>query len=136
LARRSFAFVEEFGARPEEVARSTDVVIVYVLEELTFEIELDWREGAAFVLVCRTIDSARPAGYSMHGGVRVRRQLPDAMSAAGLDGEEAMQRLREVMKASGPDAMAAQLGVYGDLLEGCVDILLSKARVIYPEDRV
>lgn len=135
MARRCFGFLEELGARPEEAARSTDVVIVYVLEELTFEIELDWCEGAAFVLVCRTIDSARPAGYTMFHGVRVRMQLADAMSAACLDGEGAVRQLRAVMKVGGPDAMAAQLSVYGELLKDCVDTLLSEARAIYPEDR-
>lgn len=133
LARRSFAFLEELGSQTDEVARSWDVVIIHVLEELTFEIELDWRDGAVFVLVCRTIGSTRPPGYYMHDGVRVRRHLPDAMSTAGLDGEAATLRLREVLNPSGPDAMAAQLGVYRELLEGCVATLLSQARVIYPD---
>jgi hypothetical protein len=91
-------------------------VVAYVLPDACFEVELDWREMAAFGLVCRTVDAGRPGGYYMLEGQRVRVHLLDALQAVGLIDEHEAARLRRMNRASGPQAMAHQVASLCDLL--------------------
>jgi hypothetical protein len=48
-----------------------------------YEVEIDCREGAVFLLVCRSIDGRRPPGYYMHDGRRTRAHLADVLDTGG-----------------------------------------------------
>ena len=109
-ARRRFEFLEsEFGARPEADDPDTPSVLAWVMEPNSFELELDWREQAAFLLVARTEGGRRPDGYYMNDGHRVRIHLAEVLG----DPPE----LRAVVRRSGPEAMREQIDSYASLLE-------------------
>jgi hypothetical protein len=109
-ARRRLEFLEnEFGARPEADDPDTPSVLAWVTEPNSFELELDWREQAAFLLVARTQGGRRPDGYYLHDGRRIRIHLSEVLG----DPPE----LRAVVRRSGPEAMREQIDSYASLLE-------------------
>ncbi len=55
-----------------------------LLHDLFVEVELDQREGSAHVLVGPLRGGARPRGYYLDEGTRVRWHLGDALELAGL----------------------------------------------------
>ena len=55
--------------------RGGTVLVVFAGGGMFVEVELVFREGAVFVLVGCTVDGARPGGYYMCDGVRVRWHL-------------------------------------------------------------
>ena len=63
---------------------SLQSTLAYVLPDACFEIEFDWREEAAFVLVCRRTPEGRRPGYYTHGGLTMRVHLAEALERTGL----------------------------------------------------
>lgn len=106
----------DFGFRLEVEDGAAQTVMAYVGDRYTLELELDWRERAAFLLVARTENGQRPPGYYVHAGRRVRTHL-----TAVLDGGDAEDRLladvlRAAVKDSGQAAMERQIGRYAAAL--------------------
>jgi hypothetical protein len=123
-ARGAFEFLGRAGGRPVAVDdRSTATTLVYVLDPVTVEVELDWQEAAAFLLLGRTVAGKRPPGYYMHDGKRMRVHLAEVLGAGTQEDRAAAQRLRQVTKLSGPDAMRAQLQEYAEALHRLLDRL-------------
>ena len=131
--RKAYSFLEAKGARVEVDDGAERSVLAYVLPTATFEVEYDWQEQAVLLLVCRTIENARPGGYYMLAGQRVRYQLLQALERAGLLDEPLRARLRSGMRRSGADAIGDQLLLSSDVLEECVDVLLERYDRVFPE---
>lgn len=91
-------------------------VRAYVGERLTIEVELDWREGSAFILICRTVRGGRPPGYYVHEGQRVRLHLAEALQRFGDRYAADITALRAATSRTGPDAMIEQVGLGADVL--------------------
>jgi hypothetical protein len=130
-ARGLFAFLEERGASVEEEESSDMTVIAYIDDQATFEVELDWLEGAAFLLVARTIAGHRPPGYYVSEGRRVRVHLIEALRKAGLLDAPMERRLKDVMKDSGEDGMSSQLKVLAAELRNNLEQLLGRIAVVF-----
>lgn len=134
LAREEFRFLEsDRGLRFEAENRSDRTVLAYVGEQATFEVEMDWRERAAFLLVCRTVAGGRPPGYYAHDGRRVRVHLVQALELAGVSDPQATADLRSATRRSGSAAMESQLRLSASTLRGSIDDLLAGARVLFPD---
>ena len=125
-AREVFAFLEERGAKVVVEDEGWFTTLVYLLVNGSFEIELDWREQATFVLVCRGTRFERTSGYYLSEGRRDRRHLEEALSLAGLVNPPLHAELRASLRGSGPDAMHGQLRLYGSALEPTVDQLIDR----------
>lgn len=124
-ARKSFHFLEERDATVTEDHQGTESTIAYFLPAASFEIELDWREQATFVLVCRaTAGFKRAPGHYLYEGQRMRVHMADALGRLGLMDPDLRQRLRSAMRKSGPEAMHAQIEIQGLVLEATIDQLL------------
>ena len=118
-ARSAFGFLEHAGGRSVEVDDGAwRTVLAYTVGSITIEVELDWREGAVFVLVCRTVNGRRPPGYYMHDGRRMRVQLTDVLDGGNEQDRAAARRLRDVVHRSGADAMRAQVLEYSAVMRG------------------
>ncbi|WP_432945996.1 hypothetical protein ACQPXM_07055 [Kribbella sp. CA-253562] len=91
--------------------------LVYPLGETFAELELDWREQAAFVLVGRCRDGEIPDGYYVDSyGTVVRHHLAGVLEHGDLADRAAAARIREVVKLSGPEAMARQIDTFSEVL--------------------
>jgi hypothetical protein len=130
-ARSLFRFLEEGDASVEVVHRGDRTVIAYIDDPATFEVELDWLERAAFVLVGRTVDGHRPPGYYVSEGKRVRVQLIEALRKPRLLNSTMERQLKDVMRAAGEDAMRAQLRVLATELRNNLERLLGRIAVVF-----
>ncbi len=91
--------------------------LVYPLGETFVELELDWREQAAFVLVGWCRDGEIPDGYYVDSSGTVARHHFGAVLERGEQTDRAAEaRLRKAIKASGPEAMARQIHTYAEVL--------------------
>jgi len=88
-----------------------------VLPEVFVEIELDWQEGAAFVLVGQPVDAQRPDGYYVDSAGRKVRWHLGAVLEEGGHTERALS-LKRLVKKSGPAAMLEQVDAYAAELLG------------------
>lgn len=129
---RAFAFLEEKGARLEIDDGADRSTLVYVLPKATVEVEYDWREQAVFVLMCRTIDGARPGGYYMLGGQRVRVHLLQALEGTGLADEAVRASLRSATRRSGLAAMAEELARFSVVLAERFDAVVGRYDRVFP----
>jgi hypothetical protein len=130
-SRSLFSFLEERGASVEVEHHGDQTVIAYIDDPATFEVELDWLERAAFVLVGRTVEGHRPPGYYVSEGKRTRVQLIEALRKAGLLTPSLEQQLKEVMRASGEDAMRIQLKVLATELRNNLEPLLGRMGAVF-----
>jgi hypothetical protein len=126
FARDALGFLADAaGAKLEVKDGASQTVLAYVVGPLTYEVELDWRERVAVLLVCRTIDGHRPPGYYTHGGERVRVHLAQALSSGDEDDRRAAERLRSAPRGSGGDAMKTQIMRLASALRDAIDHLPS-----------
>jgi hypothetical protein len=134
LARAELQFLErERGFRPEVVEEPRRDVLAYVGERETFELELDWHEQAAFLLVCLTVDGRRPPGYYVHEGRRVRLQLVEALTLANAtDAAGTAAELRAATRRSGVAAMEEQVRLAASALRSSLDKLLDARSALFP----
>ena len=125
-ARVLFGFLEEKGARVLVVPRSGQTIVAYISDPLTFEVELDWRDRAAYLLVARTVGGHRPPGYYMHAGNRMRLHLIEALRRSKSLNAATETRLKEAMSSSGERAMLTQLRLFSnELRENLKPLLVS-----------
>ena len=123
-ARKWLQLLEGRGATVTEDHHGTYSVIAYYLPAASFEVELDWREQAAFVLVCRaTTGYKRAPGYYMDEGRLMRVHIADALGRLGLMEPGLRRRLQSTIRTSGPEAMHAQLQTQGSVLAAKIDQL-------------
>ncbi len=110
-AESAFGFLrDEHGAKFRAERQSHRTVLAYVLPAIFFEVELDWREAAVFLLLGRTIEGRRPKGYYVdESGRKVRWHLVAVLDRDGPVCRAIAADLRRVARGSGPDAMAAQI---------------------------
>ena len=131
--KRAFSFLVAKGARVEVDDGAERSVLAYVLPRATFEVEYDWHEQAVFLLVCRTIEGARPGGYYMFARQRVRVHLLQALESAGLADEPLRAELRGATRRSGAAAMADQLAVLSAVLAGHFDAVIERYDRVFQE---
>lgn len=132
-ARKGFRFlVDEAGCRLTMIDGGWQTVLAYVGDPITFEVELDWREGAAFLLVCRTVDGQRPPGYYSHHGRRMRVHFVETLDPTRADDQTAASELRGLAGSSGPAAMRAQLRLFASALRPRIDRLRSSFTNLFP----
>lgn len=133
LARSRFSFLErDRGFRTQVDDRAQRTVLAYVGEPATFEVELDWREQAVFLLVCRTIDGRRPPGYYVHEGRVVRTHLAQALDTGAQRGRQMAAELRKATRRSGTAAMESQIAAAATALHDSLDDLLADFDRILP----
>ena len=142
-ARERLAFLEQ---RPECRVETEDAglltTIAYVLNDLTFELHLDWRDMVATLMVGRTMGGQRPPGYLVHLGVRVRYHLrdllpvtarassPDAAPAAGhRRTARAKAAARSMDSSELADRMNEQIAVMAATLAKSFDEVCANARL-------
>jgi hypothetical protein len=130
-ARTLFNFLEEGGASVEVEHRGDKTIIAYVGDPATIEVELDWLESAAFLLVGRTVAGHRPPGYYLSKGKRVRVHLIEALRKAGLLEPPMEKRLKDVMRGSGEGAMLVQLEVLASELRNNLEPLLGRIAAVF-----
>lgn len=129
--RTLFSFLEEKGARVVVEPRSGQTTVAYISDPLTFEVELDWRETAAFLLVARTTEKRRPPGYYVHGGKRMRVHLMEALRRSNSLRPETEKRLKDAMGGSGEQAMLKQLRLFSDELHENLKPLLARSASLF-----
>jgi hypothetical protein len=133
-AQSDFAFLEDVAARPVEVEdEAWCTVLAYPIGTITVEVELDWRERCAFVLVCRTVDRRRPPGYYMHDGRRMRVHLAQALDGGDEQDRAAARLLRSATSGSGPEAMATQLHSSSSILRERIGKLENRFEELFPD---
>jgi hypothetical protein len=78
--RSAFGFLDPPVSKRAEIQRgSFAVTVAYLMEPITIEVHVDWRESAVEVLLCRTVDGGRPPGWYAHAGRRMRVLLHVAL---------------------------------------------------------
>jgi len=119
-AKGAMAFlVADFGFSTEITGETSRTVLAYMLPTLFFEIELDWRENSAFLLVGLMQDGRRPDGYYVDSaGRKVRWHLATVLSECREDPtlNEAFVSIRSVANGSGAAAMTKQIEVFAKCL--------------------
>ena len=130
--KRAFAFLEKKDARVDVDDGAERSVLVYVLPRATVEVEYDWHEQAVFLLMCRTIEGARPGGYYVLAGQRVRVHLLEALESTGLVDESLRASLRSATRRSGAAAMADQLAVFSAALAERFDAIVERYDRVFP----
>lgn len=121
-AQEAFGFLKGVAGRSVEIEnQSSRTVLAYTVGSITVEVELDWQEWSAFLLLCRTVDGRRPPGYYMHEGKRMRVHLAQVLADGTEQDKAAATRLRNVTRQSGPDAMRAQVQEFSETLRSVVD---------------
>ncbi|SCF18741.1 hypothetical protein GA0074695_4143 [Micromonospora viridifaciens] len=124
-AATEFRFlVTDAGASVAREPDASRTVLAYLMAEAFVEVELDWQEGAVFVLVARAVDGGRPGGYYVdHRGRKVRWHLVRAVDHSSRPGAaDVAADLRRVTRGSGRDAMVGQ-----------IDALAAALRQVLPE---
>jgi hypothetical protein len=133
--RTLFSFLEGKGRRVLVEPRTGQTTVAYISDPLTFEVELDWRERAAFLLVAQTIGGHRPPGYYVHLDKRVRLHLMDALRRSNSLSAKTEKRLKEVMSGSGEQAMLTQVRLFSDELRKNLKPLLASTATLFTEER-
>ena len=100
---------------------------------MNVEVELDWREGAVFTLVCRATQSRQTPGYYTDQGRRVRIHLGEALSIAVPEDHLQVEELRKAMAKSGLQVMSEQIEGQARALEGHLDELLRRVPDLFPQ---
>ena len=116
---RAFDFLtDREGARETIEDEGSRTVIAFVAGEVFVEVELDWRERAAFTLVGMTVDGRRPGGYHVdEHGRKVRWHLVEAVHGSDDSGAPELEsRLRSVVRRSGREAMMSQVDVSAEVV--------------------
>jgi hypothetical protein len=118
-ARQALQFlVSDHGFTSHVGREEYRTVLAYSSPNIFFEMELDWRERAAFLLVGRSRDGGRPDGYYMDSqGRRVRWHLAQILANCAeprLAGAAA--EIRCVANVSGPEAMSTQIETFAEWL--------------------
>lgn len=110
-AKEVFGSVVAGLVGPSQVERGLwSTRLPLVLSEAFVEVELDWREGAVFVLFGLLVDGRRPSGYYVDdAGQRVRWHLHEVLNEAGH--EQRVNKLRPPVKQLGAQAMLHQIDV-------------------------
>ena len=129
-SRTAFDYLEAMGANRSVVEEPAFTTVVYAFPKVFFELELDWTEEAAFLLVSRGPRLAGRGYYADHGKV-IRRHLVDALGRADLLTDDDRGRLRSSTRMSGPDAMMAQLKTYSLTLRRTVTELLVRYERVF-----
>ncbi|WP_162907670.1 hypothetical protein [Allorhizocola rhizosphaerae] len=134
-----FRFLEALeaqgGCRVEVDGGDPDrTVLAYIVGPLTFEVELDWQELCAFLLIARTVEGGRPPGYYMHEGKRMRVQFHDALTQTGYPDQARLAALRAATAGSGPQAMRHQISeLAGTLRESRQHLIAQRSRLFGDE---
>lgn len=117
FAQEAFGYLEDDRHHRLEISDAPwRTLLAYVGNPLTFEVELDWRDACAFVLVCRTVDGRRPPGYYMHEGRLIRIHLSEALVKGRSADHTTVDKLRHVTRGSGASAMKTQIVEYSAAL--------------------
>jgi hypothetical protein len=134
--RESFEFLESRLIQPvlldEDPFRT---VVAYVLDPLTIELELDWRDLIVTLLLCRTVDRGRPPGYYFHEGRPMRVHLALALDGGNQDDRSIAARLRKAVGKSGPEAMENQVREFSAAIRSIVERLPEFRDCLFPEER-
>jgi len=121
-ARKSFEFLEAAsGSRTKTDNNSARTVLAYTVGSITVEVQLDWHEGAALVLLCRTVDGKRPPGYYRHAGRLMRKYLALALDDGEPQDQVIAAELKAITRQSGPEAMRLQIDASSSAVRGIVD---------------
>jgi hypothetical protein len=123
LVLTAFRFLEDVeGCTPELEQGAGQSVVAFVGDPTTYEVEIDCREGAVFLLVCRSIDGRRPPGYYMHDGRRTRAHLAEVLDTGGELEKVGAAGLRKALHASGSAAMKAQIRMFAAALREVLEL--------------
>ena len=122
-ALSAFRFLVERGASAARLATSTATTLVYRWPTHSIEVELDWRERAAFVLL--TDDAAGSRGYYVDPatGHRRRMHMLTALEELGLVDRGFATKVRRAQRGTGASAMLDQIAMFSGLLGDQVDAL-------------
>ena len=119
---KEFAFLVEIDDDYSLICESQLTRLRFKLETVFVEVELDWREGAVFVLVGELVEGQVPDGYYVDSsGRKSRWHLGPVLENGGRDGSA--RRLRLVSKPSGQRAMLDQLVAFSEELRLSIDEL-------------
>jgi hypothetical protein len=118
LAETAFDFLDASVLHGKQRRDKSDMTILaYPLGATFVELELDWREQAAFVLVGWCRGGEIPDGYYVDSyGTVVRHHVGAVLERGEPADRAAAERLRKAIKGSGPEAMAQQIRAYSDVL--------------------
>jgi hypothetical protein len=124
--------VSEFGFTGQVVREANRTILAYILPPVFFELELDWHENAAFLLVGRSEDGSLPGGYYVdETGRKVRSHLASVLGrSSSVELRKASSALRSIQKESGADAMLAQIGTSARVLRGVVSDIPALVRAL------
>jgi hypothetical protein len=132
MADSAFSFLDETATRKARFVGTTTVV-AYVVGAITIELEFDWRERSAFLLVARTVSGERPPGYYTHNGVRMRRHLANVLADYGGPHEkELAAKLRTTQAKSGADAIVSQVSLFAGIVRATLPFIQDHATEIFP----
>lgn len=86
-AKQAFGFLDGFGGKLDSYDQESHrSLLAYLFPDPFLEVELDWREGAVFVLVGAPVNGRRPEGYYVSPrGDTVRWHLPGRLTPAPAD---------------------------------------------------
>lgn len=98
--------------------------IDYFKSGFAIEVELDWRDFIAFVLIVRLEDGHLPAGYYMSGGRKCRKHLAKVVQEQKWEAPAGPRFDRNLPKPANVDDLKKVLLSYKNQLSACVDKLI------------
>ncbi len=132
-AEDAFAFLETAGASLQTFSAPHWTTLAYCLPELTVEVNLDWREELAEVLVRKPGPDCPAEGYYVCRGQVIRHHLCEALALVGVSAAIGLCEGRDHPKTpQGAETIRLRLETDAGLLSSSVDRLIAGSEALFP----
>jgi hypothetical protein len=98
--------------------------IDFLFEDIAIEVELDWRDFAAFLLIVQLENGSLPNGYYVSNGKPSRKHISEVIREQHWHTTEGPRLDQRIPKYSNAPDMKAALQMYKEQLAGCIAELL------------
>jgi hypothetical protein len=133
LALEKFAFLKEYGFQNVSAVRKNFITTLrYLNNRIGIEVELDWRDLGAFVLIVNLEHGELPKGYYVSDGKVVRIHLQKVLAALGchLSNVNKKRSIRRPKDYS-TETIKKEVERQASLLKETVGLILNKQELIF-----
>jgi hypothetical protein len=139
-ARDAFAFLERYPNSRIDVddQRYLYKTFTYMLDQIAFEVNLDWYERTVDLHIVWTDDGVFPTRpYRVYEGRRVRMYFDEALAFAGDEGRAASVELLAKLRANAREkdpsvAMPKRIQLWADALRSSIADLPPYYEIMFP----
>lgn len=110
---------------PQIIRESHATRIDFLLEDVAIEVELDWRDFAAFLLIVQLENGSLPNGYYVSNGKPSRKHITEVIQEQHWHTAQGTHFDQGIPRYSNTVDMKAVLLKYKEQLAGCIAELLS-----------